>query len=75
MNKLNSPVDCLGQPVQKLVDHNTLTNLASSSILDRNLRISIFFMLFFKFCFHALCINLLQWLLGWLQMIQLKLDK
>jgi len=32
MTKSNSPVDCLGQPVQKLVDHSTLTNLASSSL-------------------------------------------
>lgn len=30
MTKCDSPVDCHGPPVQKLVAHSTLTNLASS---------------------------------------------
>ena len=66
----------IAQPVERILgkDEVASSNLASSSILDRNLRISIFFMLFFKLYFHTLCINLLQWLLGWLQMIHLKLD-
>lgn len=29
MTECDSPVDCHGQPVQKLDDHNTLTNLAT----------------------------------------------
>ena len=30
MTKCNTPVGCCGRPVQKLVDHRTVTNLASS---------------------------------------------